>query len=727
MTRLRILQLISSGGYYGAENVAIELSLALKHLNHEPTIGVFRNAHRPNSELAEEAQRRGLQIEMIDCRGKIDFRTISAVRNCILQRQMDVVHSHGYKANIYAYMAARGTNARLVATCHNWPGKTVALRLYAALDRFLLRRFPGIAAVSDPVRDSLLRSGVPNDRIRLVQNGIDTESFSRGQPVLKQLPQVQGKKVVGFIGRLAQEKGLAYLMQAAESIVREDSNVAFVFAGDGPYRDSLCNLIKKLNLETHVVLLGKRSDMVDVYASIDVLVLPSLSEGVPMVVLEAMAAGKPVLATKVGGIPQVIQDEKTGLLVDPADASQLTIALKRLLASPHLREELGRRGRDRVSTCYSAGAMAQAYLTMYREVGSQTSGVEKAPPTVSPTNNVPQMSTLDYPQISIIIPALNEEAVIGRCLDSLAKNNFPKSAFEVIVVDNGSTDRTIDIAKSFEKVLALKVLKLEKAHISALRNRGAAEAGGKFLAFLDADCLAPENWLHFAVERLSSRNTGIIGGHCTIPKDSPWVTRVWYGDRQTVKRGHVSYVPAANLLLSQVNFIEIGSFDESLETNEECEFCNRARKKTLTVVAYPELGVVHLRDPQTIGAFFRKHRWHGKHVFKVFVRNLPSIVNGRSVFFALYTALALLGVVVSLVAGHLVWFGFSVGLLFSPSVVLSMRIVLRRQRWMDFAPLLLLHATYGFARASALLDLRNWLGRSKTSERIKLATRRSSV
>src|ERR1700730_16541249 len=128
MNRLRVLKVITRGGYYRAENMAIQLSLALKSLDHDLIIGVFRNSHRPNNELAEAAQRCGLEVELIDCKGKIAFQTIPTIRNCVLGRQIDVGDSHRYKANIYAYLATRATNARLVSTCHSWPGKTIALR-----------------------------------------------------------------------------------------------------------------------------------------------------------------------------------------------------------------------------------------------------------------------------------------------------------------------------------------------------------------------------------------------------------------------------------------------------------------------------------------------------------------------------------------------------------------------------------------------------------------------
>jgi len=328
-------------------------------------------------------------------------------------------------------------------------------------------------------------------------------------------------------------------------------------------------------------------------------------------------------------------------------------------------------------------------------------------------------------RISVIIPALNEEKVIGRCLESLQRLDYDLNEFEVIVVDNGSEDGTVDAARTCAGELILVTLTREQGRVTELRNLGAASARGEFLAFLDADCLVPRQWLRSAVERLSTEGAGLVGGHCGIPENSSWVPRIWYSDRQFRKQGAVSYLPGANLLISRANFQMIGGFDESLETNEDCELCERARRNGLSVVAYPELGVVHLRDPQTLWAFYRKQAWQGKHVFKVFLRNLPSVVNIRPVFFALFTLCTLGGATVSFLLGKLTWTGMWVGLLLLPSVLLSLRVVRRRGRWKDFPPLVILHFAYGAGRASALLDLRNWWGNSKTSERLR--THKSSL
>jgi glycosyltransferase involved in cell wall biosynthesis len=716
MTRLRILQLISSGGYYGAENMAMQLSLALRSLNCEVAIGIFQNAHRPNSEFADAAQGRGLEVELISCKGRIDFRTIDVIHKCIVNREIDVVHSHGYKANIYGYLAARKTNTRLVATCHNWPGKTINLRLYAALDRLLLRRFSKIGVVSSTVQDLLRRSGVRGGHVTLVENGIDTESFSPGRPVLRELPQLQGKKVVGFVGRLAREKGLACLMQAARSILRVSGNVAFVLAGDGPYRDQLRDLVKELDIENHVLLLGARSDLADVYASMDIFVLPSLCEGMPMSVLEAMAAGKPVVASRVGGIPQVVQDEETGLLVSAGDASQLTTALSRLLAAPRLCEELGRRGRDRVNSHFSARAMAETYFTMYRQTDAQWNNLAKegAP---APVPTIPdQLPTVSDPQISVIIPVLNEQAVIGRCLESLSNNAFPKSAFEVIVVDNGSTDPTIDIAKSFEKTLALKVLRLEKVHISALRNRGAAEARGRFLAFLDADCLAPATWLSNAMRLFQDPQAGVIGAHYGIPDDSTWVGRVWCQDRFAEKVGNVPYVPAGDLLVDRKTFSAIGGFDESIQTNEDFELCERALAAGLPVRSFPALRVTHLGTPRTLLAFYRKQRWHGTHVFTIFLRDPKKKKNRHPVMLALYTSMCLAGILTGSIFGLLgaSWRipAFFAALLLLPLLAIGFVRSARRRKWGDVVPLTCLYLAFGLARARSVLNYKTWRSQS---------------
>ena len=316
--------------------------------------------------------------------------------------------------------------------------------------------------------------------------------------------------------------------------------------------------------------------------------------------------------------------------------------------------------------------------------------------------------------ISVIIPARNEEKTIGRCLESLARMNFRAEDFEVIVVDNGSTDRTEEIAKSFSGRLHLTVLKKKDGNISAVRNWGARAARGRVLAFTDADCVVPSDWLSRAGELFRSPFVGIIGAHGLIPEGSSWVARAWYREVAIAKRGEVSYVPTLDLLVKRSVLFGVGGFDESLETNEDYEFCQRVRAAGFVVMGIPEMGVVHLGTPQSLKAFYKKQRWHGTHVFRVFLRDISAFHNVRAVFFAVYTLLCLAGAIAGAVrliwTGHSPLLAYSLGALLLAPLLLSLRISLRRRNGRDLFPLTLLHLAYGVARAICLLEIRKWWG-----------------
>ncbi|HEV8492001.1 MAG TPA: glycosyltransferase, partial [Candidatus Angelobacter sp.] len=224
--------------------------------------------------------------------------------------------------------------------------------------------------------------------------------------------------------------------------------------------------------------------------------------------------------------------------------------------------------------------------------------------------------------ISIIIPALNEERMIGRCLESLAKLEFSHDRFEVLVVDNGSRDRTLDIAESFHDRLNVRVLQKTDVRISALRNLGARAAAGAILAFLDADCLAPEDWLDRIFELARADSAGVLGAHYLLPENSTWVGRTWHRYQEAPKLGDVSHVPAGDLIMRREDFLRLGGFDETIQTNEDYELCERARKAGMQVRAFPGIGVVHLGTAQSLHVFFRKQAWHGTHVVKVFLRDV---------------------------------------------------------------------------------------------------------
>lgn len=312
------------------------------------------------------------------------------------------------------------------------------------------------------------------------------------------------------------------------------------------------------------------------------------------------------------------------------------------------------------------------------------------------------------PRISVIIPALNEERMIGRCLEHLAAQDVPLELVEVFVVDNGSRDRTKEIARNFSSRLNLQVLEMKNARIGALRNMGARFARGEYLAFLDADCLAPVSWLRQALSIFPTQPTGLIGAPYSIPEDSSWVARAWHGHQKS-KLGDVSYIPGGDLLVRKSDFQQVGGFDESLQTNEDYEFCSRAIRAGLTVRTFAAISVCHLGTPQTLLEFYRKQRWHGKHVFKVFFRSLPRLRNLSSVAFAAYFLVCMAGwiggAVAALLAGNPAYLLFFTAALLVAPFVLSLRSSLQRANLSNLVPLAMLFLTFGFARAACLVGL----------------------
>lgn len=365
---MTILTLISSEGHYGVENMLVSLAKNLSRLGCSNVVGVFEDSRFPHLEVAEEARRQNLTVEIVPCSGRWDSRSVSHIRRLIAKHKVDVLHPHGYKADLYAYAAARGKRVALVATSHNWPSKLLSMRAYAALDRFVLGRFDRVVVVSDVIAATLRRSGVRHDKLSMIVNGVDVSDFSGAIPTLRNELGDAVNPVVGFVGRLVPDKGGAVLLQAAKKVLTVCPRARFVFVGEGPSRDGWEALAVHLGIRENVVFAGVRKDMPGVYASLEVAVLPSLVESMPMCLLEAMASSRPVIATRVGAVPRLVIPEETGLLLKAGDVNDLTTAIIRLLQDPSLAERLGKNGRDLVSRHFSADAMAKSYVEVYSQV-----------------------------------------------------------------------------------------------------------------------------------------------------------------------------------------------------------------------------------------------------------------------------------------------------------------------------------------------------------------------
>jgi glycosyltransferase involved in cell wall biosynthesis len=240
------------------------------------------------------------------------------------------------------------------------------MRAYYTLDRRVLRRFDAVAPVSQSVARVLRRSGVPADRITVIPNGIDIDQFRDAPPTLRGTDGLQRSKIVGFVGRFVPAKGGAVLLQAARKVIERHPDTTFVFVGDGPLRRQWQELAAALGVSAHVVFTGLRGDMPGVYASMDIMTLPSFDEASPICVREAMAAAKPVICTPVGDLPSLVQSGVTGLFMPPGDHHALADSIMSLLTDRELARRLGENGRAHVAAQASAQRMAAGYMELYR-------------------------------------------------------------------------------------------------------------------------------------------------------------------------------------------------------------------------------------------------------------------------------------------------------------------------------------------------------------------------
>jgi glycosyltransferase involved in cell wall biosynthesis len=375
---MRILQIISSGGMYGAEAVILNLSRTLNEGPHRSILSVFSNSTNPNLQLYENAAKESIDSYLIQCNGQIDRRVITSIRELVQRTGADVVHAHGYKADIYAYFALRGSGVSLISTCHTWYDNDRKVSLYGSLDRLILRGYARVVAVSEDVRQRLLKSGVKANKICMIKNGIDLRPFDGASAVVRQELGWDAYQIVGLVGRLAVEKGVDIFLHAAARALVERPETKFVIAGDGPDRAEMEALIDKLGIRDHVRMLGRWADMPALYASLDIMVSASRREGLPIAILEGMASRLPLVATAVGAVPTVIQDGRTGVLVPAENPEPLAAAIVDLLRDPGSRQQLGSAARQLVEDEFSAGRMTADYLRVYADaIAAESKGRER--------------------------------------------------------------------------------------------------------------------------------------------------------------------------------------------------------------------------------------------------------------------------------------------------------------------------------------------------------------
>lgn len=372
-TPRRVLHFLESGGLYGAENVVLNLSREMMKANdYIPVIGCIVQSKDESVALLEKAKDYGIETHRIVIRNTIFPLGILGFLFSLQKLHIDLIHSHGYKASIIGFVARMILRIPVLPTCHLWfwgEDCPLKFRLMTKLEIFLYRYFRAITVVSQPIKQILVDRGIVAEHVHIIKNGINLDDFKRIDPVERKKMRADfgvGEKIplIISLGRLTEQKAHIDLIRTAEILKSRGLEFIVMIVGDGELRDELDRMIRRHGLEEQVRLLGFRDNTSQLLQMSDIFILPSLDEGLPMALLEAMACRIPVIATPVGDVPQLLGWGANGILVESRDVDGFAEAISHLISQEN-DMNLVDRGYQEVKNTYSSEVMFNNYKAFY--------------------------------------------------------------------------------------------------------------------------------------------------------------------------------------------------------------------------------------------------------------------------------------------------------------------------------------------------------------------------
>jgi glycosyltransferase involved in cell wall biosynthesis len=366
---LRVLYLLETGGPGGAERMLVDLAGNVGPA-WQAMVGVMKTGW-----LRAQATAAGLPCVMIDGKGLGDLGVLECLVGIIKEHEVAVIHAHEFYMSAIGALVSRATGVPLVVTIHGksyYPDRRrrrVACRMMAA-------SAAAVVTVSEDLRRFFCATtGTPLDRVRVVYNGIDVQGDRavgrRNGDLLETVGIHRDARIVGAVGSLYTVKGHLDLIRATPAIVQYHPTTHVIILGRGPLHDTLVAEADTLGIRDRIHLLGHRDDVKDWLAAMDVFTMPSLSEGLPLSLLEAMAAGVPPVVSDVGGMAEVVRDGETGLLVQPGSVTALADRISFLLGNSALAAKMRAAARDHIRDRFTVDRMAAEYREVYRRaIGS---------------------------------------------------------------------------------------------------------------------------------------------------------------------------------------------------------------------------------------------------------------------------------------------------------------------------------------------------------------------
>ena len=376
MPDIRVIHILRGSPFYGGQDIYVT-GLARFGSAHGLDVRVVVLATSPGVDipLCRDLVTEGLPHIVVPAPERFRPVHVRHVAEIIDIIKPDLIHIHEYKSGLIGLAAGRITGITTVATAHGWTWNSARAVAYEAIERGLLHGFARIVVGTAAMERSLEQARIPDRKIRRVAHPVwlsDSPSKHDFIGPRQRYGVPEDALLLGTLGRLSREKGQADLIRALVKVHDQAPDVHLLLGGDGVEQGSLAALSSDLALDDHVHFLGTvpHNEIGEFLKEIDIFVLPSRRDNLPLSLLEAMAAAVPVVATAVGGIPDLIRDGETGYLTQPADPTALVAALKKAIENSSTRLKIGKMGRETVLTAHSPETFAKQISTVYKELVS---------------------------------------------------------------------------------------------------------------------------------------------------------------------------------------------------------------------------------------------------------------------------------------------------------------------------------------------------------------------
>ena len=361
---MKILHINTEKTWRGGEQQLLNLLQGLKKRNI-----ISHLACQPGSALEERAKNAGIEVFAIAMHGEVDLLASFRLRRLITRFSYDILHSHTSHAHTLAFFASFGTKNRLLVSRR--VDFSIFRHSFLHLSGFKYRYLADYyIAISRKIKDVLVSDGIPEQRIFVVHSGINPERFvaSPKDPLIDEFNIRKDERIVVNVAHLAGHKGQKYFVRAVPLVLAKIPTARFFIVGGGELMPELQSLAASLGLKQKLIFTGFRRDVGSFYQMADLFVMSSVQEGLGTAVIDALALGKPVVATHAGGIPEIIQDGESGRLVASADPTALAEGIIELLANPEPAKQMGKRGQEVIRKNFSIDSMVDKNIDVYRHI-----------------------------------------------------------------------------------------------------------------------------------------------------------------------------------------------------------------------------------------------------------------------------------------------------------------------------------------------------------------------